>query len=280
MAGLFEQFVAFGCDSGMLAFLPSEPRSVSHRVSAGLERILRGLQSLVQIFAAWPLLFTYINAALSLKDLGSLTIIAELLQGRIGLARRIMRTFRFLESFSAGWTLSQQAGKGADVWLDVLSKTTLGMYGMLETVTLPDVMGVPGLEYFGAQRSAELNRQAQIYWGIALFFSVLSGMVKIRKVYEEQSGPVKAPSEKGGKNGKKSKGASDDEARAVQASAKVRQIVWKATAESMDMIIPAAVVGWIDMDRGIVASVMLLTSLLTGKTVWDRCSKDLDAKKV
>ena len=71
----------------------------------------------------------------------------------------------------------------------------------------------------------------------------------------------------------------DEEARAVQASAKVRQIMWKATAESMDMLIPAAVVGLVDVDRGIVASVMLLTSLLTGKNVWDRCGQDLKAKK-
>ncbi|KAK0384720.1 hypothetical protein NLU13_7198 [Sarocladium strictum] len=270
MANTFHQFVAFGIDI------------------VGLERILRGIQSLLLIFMAWPLSLTHFSSTISIEKATLLTVPFRLLQSRVGLVRRVLRTFRFIDSFNGGVVLfqNQSPGQGIEVWLDVISKTTLGMWGLLETITMLDAFEVPGLEYFGAAKTAEYNRQAQIYWFVALVASALSSLVKIGKVAQstdstEEAKDTAAAKKKPGKGRKSINEKGKDKAADVtgsQRSAKIRQLSIKFVSDCLDMVIPASGVGWINLDRGLVASAMLVTTFITGKDVWDRCGKELDAK--
>ncbi|KAL2202454.1 hypothetical protein CC79DRAFT_1151825 [Sarocladium strictum] len=267
MANTFDQFAAFGTDI------------------VGLERILRGVQSLLQIFAAWPMLLTYISSSLSIEKISLLAVSFGILQSRVGLARRIIRTFFFLNSFKGGYTLVQgkTSDQGVEVWLDVLNKSMLGIWGMLESVTLLDMFAIPGLEVFGPVKTGEYNRQAQICWFVALVASTLSGLVKISKTAERGSEAGQDPTKVKEKisNGKEKVKESKDKTVAVkdaQASAKVRQLSIKVVADIMDMILPASGVGWVNVDGGIVASVMLVTTFLTGKDAWYRCGREVAAK--
>jgi hypothetical protein len=268
-----------------------EPSTQSSRVIdcsvVGLERILRGIQSLIQIFTAWPLLLTYLSSTVSIEKAALLTIPFQLLQARIGLVRRVIRTFRFLPSFTAGWLLYQRQSpdQGIELWLDVLSKTTLGMYGMLETITLLDVFEVPGVEVFGQQKTKEYNRQAQIYWFVALLASAASNLVRMSKVSQSTPGGEEpkgtAVKRKTGKGRKSLSEKAKDEAvvgKDAQAFSNTRQLSIKIISDMLDMLIPAAVVGWINLDRGFVASAMLLTTFITGSEVWHRCGREVDAK--
>jgi hypothetical protein len=232
------------------------------------------------------MLLTYISSTLSIENISLLAVSFGILQSRVGLARRIIRTFFFLNSLKGGYTLVQgkTSDQGVEVWLDVLNKTMLGIWGMLESVTLLDMFAIPGLEVFGPVKTGEYNRQAQICWFVALVASALSGLVKVSKTAERSSEAGQDPTKVKEKsaNGKKGKGKESKgqtvAAKDAQASAKVRQLSIKVVADIMDMILPASGVGWVNVDGGIVASVMLVTTFLTGKDAWYRCGREVAAK--
>ena len=95
------------------------------------------------------------------------------------MTRRTIRLFRFLGSFQASWSLYLAEEKTLETWLDIINKTCLGMYGMLESITLPDLLGLNGLRIFEAQTVQDLNRQAQIFWFAALYASILITAMKL-----------------------------------------------------------------------------------------------------
>ncbi|KAJ3960354.1 hypothetical protein N0V92_003026 [Colletotrichum tropicale] len=168
----YDQFVAFGSDS------------------AGLERILRGLQSLTAILTTYPFLLALLpSAGLSLDPAPILAALGPL-KGHLNLTRRFIRFFWFLNSFGASYNLytaapsqAAGAGKGAEVWLDILRFTLLGLYGGLESLTLPDLLGVPGLAPFGAARTKALNVEAQRFWFLALACGIAANVVRMTKAF-------------------------------------------------------------------------------------------------
>ncbi|KAL0941925.1 uncharacterized protein CTRU02_204686 [Colletotrichum truncatum] len=171
----YDQFVAFGSDS------------------AGLERILRGLQALTAILSAIPSLLTLIVLAPEpiLEALGPV-------RGHLNLTRRFIRFFWFLNSFGTSYNLyssishpspSSTPGKkssgvvGVETWLEILKFTLLGLYGGLESVTLPDLLNVPQIEFFGAERTKALNVEAQRFWFLALFCGIVGNLVRMLKAF-------------------------------------------------------------------------------------------------
>ncbi|KXH65463.1 AoPex11B [Colletotrichum salicis] len=173
----FDQFVAFGSDS------------------AGLERILRGLQALTAIFSAYPSLL-----ALALLDADPPFLEAlGPLRGHLNLTRRFIRFFWFLNSFGTSYNLytsissspspsssspaKKSQGAGLETWLDIIKFTLLGLYGCLESLTLPDLLGVPQIGYFGAERTRALNVEAQRFWLLALAAGVFANLTRLLKAF-------------------------------------------------------------------------------------------------
>ncbi|KXH40873.1 AoPex11B [Colletotrichum simmondsii] len=171
----FDQFVAFGSDS------------------AGLERILRGLQALTAIFSAYPSL-----VALALLDADPPFLEAlGPLRGHLNLTRRFIRFFWFLNSFGTSYNLftsissspspyspsNKSQGASLETWLDIIKFTLLGLYGGLESLTLPDLLGVPQIAYFGAERTRALNVEAQRFWLLALAAGVFANLTRVLKAF-------------------------------------------------------------------------------------------------
>lgn len=117
---------------------------------------------------------------------------------RVALARRWLRLFRFLESFSAAQAIvSGRAGGGrrsgglpAELLLDALSRTLNGLYLLLETLTLPSVLGIHGLPSFlpgdepwagkyGTSRM--LAKEAQRFWFLSLVCAFAAAGVRAFK---------------------------------------------------------------------------------------------------
>ncbi|WYZ37886.1 hypothetical protein EsH8_II_001392 [Colletotrichum jinshuiense] len=182
---IYDQFVAFGSDS------------------AGLERILRGLQALTAILTAYPSLISLILFATSNADAPILEALGPL-RGHLNLTRRFIRFFWFLNSFGTSYNLyasissppvppppsssspagtRKSKGVGLETWLEILKFTLLGLYGGLETATLPDLLGVPQIEIFGAERTKALNVEAQRFWLLALVCGVLANLTHILKAF-------------------------------------------------------------------------------------------------
>ncbi|KAJ0307798.1 hypothetical protein COL516b_003768 [Colletotrichum fioriniae] len=214
----FDQFVAFGSDS------------------AGLERILRGLQALTAIFSAYPSL---VALALIDADPPFLEALGPL-RGHLNLTRRFIRFFWFLNSFGTSYNLytaissspspssssggsKKRQGAGLETWLDIIKFTLLGLYGGLESLTLPDLLGVPQIAYFGAERTRALNVEAQRFWLLALAAGVFANVTRVLKAFAytpvPQHGHGYGTGEKPGEGKKKEaaavEGGAEKEAAAV-----------------------------------------------------------------
>ncbi|KAM0274928.1 hypothetical protein ACHAQH_007737 [Verticillium albo-atrum] len=268
---LIEQFICFGTDI------------------FGLERLLRGVQSIFQILLAYPLLLPalypfFTAAAPPSPRLTALTL--DPLKSQVNITRRALRTFNFAKSFSTAYTLVARAvadPQPLEVHLDIIYSSLMGVFSLLETITLPDMLGVPGAAIFGEERSAKMNVEAQRFWFCALACGVFSGAVKIAKLFGEPvPGPAAAPKEGEGWKGERvrlRKGVVARKAHRAEVRKKARALLRRMAADSLDILIPGSVVGWISSEPGTIGTVMLCTSVMTGLDVWERCGRQIAGQK-
>ncbi|KAF7558479.1 hypothetical protein G7046_g5679 [Stylonectria norvegica] len=299
MADFLEQFIVFGHDS------------------AGIERTLRLFQSICHILISYPLLLSLLpitSPKTAVATTLPLTLVA--LRSQFNLSRRLIRLFRFLGPLRAGAVLFLADDRSSDVWLEVISKTCFGIYGFIESATMLDVLEIQGLQVVGAERSRELNYQAQFFWFIALYSSVLASGVKLFRLFAVAPAPKKAAgSGTGEKTAQPSvsekatstasvavseKGLSQEDElkkeqerlRGVVSQRKAERRVWlrevitkakdlgkKMITESVDMILPIASIGWIKVHPGVVGVAMFCTTIVTGLDVWHRCGSEVQKKK-
>ncbi|SPO04802.1 uncharacterized protein DNG_07487 [Cephalotrichum gorgonifer] len=248
----YEQFTEFGVDS------------------FGLERTLRLLQSLAHITLSTPSLL--LSSPILPSGL-------QTLRSSLNLSRRTIRTFRFLACFSSAQSLySASAPLSLEAWLDVTKMTLLGLYGLLETVTLPDLAGAEG--FFGDEVAARLNAEAQRFWLLALVCGVLAGLLRLfaleAYVGVPATGAGFSADEKKGKGGKKvvkEKGEKDEKEKELAAKSaggeKKRALLRKLAVEAVDICLPAAALGWVDVDPSVVGWAMLFTTVVSMYDVWD-----------
>ncbi|KAI1116513.1 hypothetical protein F5Y14DRAFT_67484 [Nemania sp. NC0429] len=210
MSRTFDQFVRFTTDA------------------AGLERILRLLQSITQILTSYPFLlesllillaaFTTTTNPTTTHDapnVAQTSLILLSLRAKLNLARRYFRIFRFLESFSAAQKLytslhtsqskphsqsksqspARRPSPRAAVWLDVLGRTFNGMYLLLEASTIVDAQRVDGLAPWGPEAEAALAVEGQRFWLFSLVCGVLAGLVRVVDIWGSvpASAPASAP---------------------------------------------------------------------------------------
>ena len=239
------------------------------------------------------------------------------LRHQLNVSRRFIRLFRFLDSFQAGYVLyAAPKDKSIETWLVILSKTFLGIYGFLETATMLDVLGIEYLSVFGEAKSKELNSQAQVFWFVALYASVVSCGIKLFQLFAyrpvpktgEGYGTGEKPGEKAAESEKveskekpliSEKELSQDEQlkneqerlRGVVAKRKQERRVWirdfsaqasslgkKMISDSLDMLLPASGAGWVNVHGGYVGLAMFCTTIITGLDVWHKIGKDLNKK--
>ncbi|RGP75629.1 hypothetical protein FLONG3_5606 [Fusarium longipes] len=289
MVGTFEHFVAFGTDL------------------VGIERILRGFQAICSLLVWYPALFAFVepkvSSTLPLRSLG----------GQINVSRRFIRFFRFLDTFQAGWNVYvAQGDKGLDAWLDIVSKTCFGMFGMMETVTLLDLCGIDNLRIFSPEKFSEIDYQSQLFWFAGLYTSVLVSVIRLYRLVssppaavtresvsttstENTAELVSAEKQVPTLSEKSSKAELDKERerlKGIVAKRKAERRAWMKKLNSegyvllralvsdlLDMLLPTTTVGWIKLDPGLVSLAMFFTTFTTGSAVWDKVGRDLQMKK-
>ncbi|KAF4595772.1 AoPex11B-like protein [Ophiocordyceps camponoti-floridani] len=113
MASITQQLTAFGTDI------------------VGLERTLRLIQATILVITSYaPLLHLTTTPPHALHHL----------QTRLNLTRRTVRLFWFLGSY--------QSGRESDGWPGVLARSALGSFGLLESATLLDLLGIEGVGFW------------------------------------------------------------------------------------------------------------------------------------
>ena len=170
-----EHFISFGTDLGNgYISQKTTPEYTTNHSLVGIERILRGFQAICALLVWYPALFAFVeNKVSSPAPLG-------VLGGQINVSRRFIRFFRFLDSFQAGWkAFVSQGNKGLDGWLEIVSKTCFGMFGMMETMTLLDLCGIENLRIFSVEKFAEIEYQGQLFWFAGLYTSIMVSIIRL-----------------------------------------------------------------------------------------------------
>lgn len=254
---------------------------------AGLERLLRLFQSFFMILTSYPSFITQLLPfSLPITHLRAEKTLFQL-QGRLNITRRWLRTFRFLETLQTGWKCYMAPDKTLEIWLDAHSKTCLGLFGMLETVTLLDLIDVDHLEIFGRPQANKLNIDAQRFWFLGLYLSAMATGVRLIKILAfspvPQADDFGAADEKTATSAEEKKKALQKKKEqkkqwAKNVSEQTTGLVLKLLADVLDLVIPASILGWVQVETGLVGIAMFCSSILTGLDVWRRCGREVAQK--
>ncbi|KAM3468823.1 hypothetical protein MY5147_007573 [Beauveria neobassiana] len=262
-------------------------------------RLLQAIALILTSYASLLALLQPPSAGAAAQHLATrATLLA--LQDWLNVTRRSLRTFWFLRAFDSSYARFRQAGPllGAEALLDVVAGSLLGVFGLLETATLPDMLGIPGLAVFGPDAARRLNEQAQLCWLLALLAAVLAAGVRVCQLWAERAVPAAADfgegkeeeededeDEKGGrddlvkkkkkkkKRGVQEKRRRDKEEAARKTKAEIAVLTVKMVNDTLDMVIPANFCGWSNFHPGQVGVAMAVTSWITLRDHWERCGR-------
>ncbi|KAL7946655.1 peroxisomal biogenesis factor 11 [Trichoderma barbatum] len=279
---LLRQFIVFGTDN------------------AGIERTLRFFQALVSLIATYPT--SQVAAFLYLTSINVPPAASFLqLRSKINLTRRLLRFFRFLEQFRLGWDLYASRILDFDTLLDVIGKTSLGIFGMLETVTLLDMLEIDQFEIFGPEQTESLNYQAQYFWLTGLCISLFRSATRLLGILGNQGASSSSTSnekeDKGAQkdgdgsstqngdvsarrkhNGNQQKGPENEVATSNEATKPreaVSPVIRKLVADALDLLLPASAVGLVQVDSATIAVAMIISTAITAGDIWARCGREM-----
>jgi hypothetical protein len=243
---------------------------------------MRFIQSIFTIVTFYPALIPMLlsHQPLAAQKTSGLAMLE--LSGHLNLTRRAIRLFWCLGSFQSGWTAYVAPEKSIETWLAILADTFFGLFGFMESITLPDLLRTKHLVIFGVDEAVRIDGQAQGLWLAALICSALSSGVKIFRAYAHRAVPETA-SGFGAKsaNGKLApeKRRQERETAARETSRKISGLTRKLLAEMLDLVIPAWTTGLADIDLGTVALAMFFSTVLTGYAAWERCGQAIDSRR-
>ncbi|KAG5927833.1 hypothetical protein E4U42_001718 [Claviceps africana] len=284
MAGVFEQFVAFGTDIDMDGHAQNT-KNVMHKIpqtsdadrhAVGLERLMRLLQSLCTILTCHPVLIPMLLPWQTKTGHQHSELVMLELSDRLNLTRRALRLFWCLGSFRSSVTaLASPADKDLAAWLSVTADSLFGLFGLVESLTLPDLVRARHLSVWGHAEAVRMDAQAQGLWLAALSCAIVSsgiGLWRAAAAGEVVSGA--GGQEKGGRTGA---GTAERRGPDGERRRRIGRLARKLAAEGLDVVIPVWSTGLADVEPGTVAVAMFLSTVLTGYDVWERCGLAIDA---
>jgi len=162
--------------------------------------------------------------------------------------------------------------------LDGLTGTFNGLYLLLEAVTLVDALKIPGLAVWSIELGSALKIESQRCWLFALVAGALACMLRLSRLQDLPPTsiiPAKATEKEAGIDEKEKAKVEGERAFISVKSSQRRRLTRKMVACLLDTALPGSVVGWIPASKSSVAVIMLVTSVLTGADVWERCAKEV-----
>lgn len=268
---------------------------------------MRLFQATFMILTSYPILIAYLlpSSPLSVHMSTETTLLQ--LQGHLNVTRRWLRLVRFLEGLSASYALyvsssRQPQQRTFDVWLDIVSGTCFGIFGMVETLTLLDLVPVDNLGIFGAEQAAWMDLEAQKFWFAGLYASAISTGFKLVRILAYK--PVPQAGDFGavgnGDAGSGEKENNNEKSTAEEEKEKLKKMAeqhkqdrkkwaeavseqtsalgWGLLADVLDLTIPSSSLGWLQLSDGTVATAMWCSSVITLPNVWKRVGRELDAR--
>lgn len=235
--------------------------------ATGIEKTLKFVQS-----------FSQVAQSLVASSLPKEAAQWETAKNQANLARRYFRLFKWIDCWTLAYNQfdsyqgrptnqekegSKQSAKVDNIKfiLTVSKWSLLGIYLFMEMFTITDAMLITSNSW-----APGLQMEALKFWFYSLAVSVLLGVYEL---FLLESAPVEATTqtpEKGEEEDKERRQASSPDLRA----AKRRAIQKRIVADSCDMSIPAAVVGWIPLPPVATGVAGSISAILGGSDVWWR----------
>lgn len=209
--------------------------------TAGRDKLLRTIQYFAR-FYAWYLLRT--NAP------PSSIAPFDALKKQFGLARKVMRVGKNVEHFKAAAAAAD--AKNVD---PVLRYCAVGrqlgyaMYLSLDMLTYLDAAGIRP-----SASAKRLQREAYKAWLVGLLFSTVSGAYKLFQLQQRQQSINKQEGE----------GVVESKRLERERSGAKVQLV----SDLCDLTIPSSVLGYINLDDGIVGLAGTVSSLIGVRSIW------------
>jgi hypothetical protein len=169
------------------------------------------------------------------------------------------------------------------------------MYLLLEAVAIVDALQIDGLAVWTPAIERTIAVEAQRFWLFSLVCGVVGGLLRMLKVYLYTPLPsIKNTGEELEEDKIVTVWADFDVRREQQRlkrlflrrkrsrvlwiremRAKMRGLGRCVLACSIDVLLPGSAIGWIDVSSGTVGVAMLITTVLTGLDVWERCGGEV-----
>ncbi|KAG5973825.1 hypothetical protein E4U55_000261 [Claviceps digitariae] len=283
--------------------------------TVGLERLMRLLQSIFTILTCYPRLLRMLLPGWheTVRQRSQMAMLE--LAGHLNLTRRALRLFWCLGSFQSSWSacLSGSSEESLERWLSITADSFFGLFGLVESITLLDLMQGRYFSVLGYAEAVRLDGQAQGLWLAGLLCAVLgSGMRLWREGFVERGEESRAGGEAAGAGAGAGGDEKDDETAAARTTMTMKDggagaekqkqkqkrkqdrdrealrkehgrrmggLARKLAAEMLDVVIPAWSTGLADIELGTVAVAMFLSTILTGYAVWERCGLAIDGKR-
>ncbi|OXV09476.1 hypothetical protein Egran_02763 [Elaphomyces granulatus] len=223
--------------------------------NAGIEKILRLLQALAQIFASLAI------------ESSPIALQSSIARTQLATGRRYLRFFKFIEHFDRAFTLlapplnASGAGSTATTNKSVIFTSIefgkwscLGLYFLLEDLTIMDAMGIWGTTW-GRDILIEANR----FWFYSLILSLCCSLWTLSprsNISNRRSSSDHSTTEKTQQPDEKEKQPSS--------APVVKQIV----VDSFDLLIPGAFVGWIAASPVQVGLATIISTVVTSRDIW------------
>ncbi|CZR57126.1 uncharacterized protein PAC_07015 [Phialocephala subalpina] len=228
-----KQFIRFTSDSG------------------AIEKILRLLQSISQVLAAY---------ALTSEDVQTWL----LLRRQFALGRRYIRFFRWIECLSKAYTVFYDE-TGLVAVVGVGKWSCMSAFLFLESLTILDVMGVWPTDW-AKQCIIEANK----FWFYALIFSLLWDVVQLfapKNIVSNVASLEKRKAEVESSSNEALVARRKAEAEQRQKRARITR---RLVVNGLDLLIPGHVTGWIVTSAVMTGFAGAVSTALSMKDIWDK----------
>ncbi|KAB8295811.1 hypothetical protein EYC80_008633 [Monilinia laxa] len=261
--------------------------------AAGLEKSLRLMQALCQIFAFYPRVLGVVLAGVGMGGVGAtggkgvdgrIGVVEGLWRARreVAVGRRYLRFFRFIENFSKAWD-SLCNEDGLKMLTGVGKSGFMGAYLGLESLTILDMMGICSTPW-----SSTCILEGNKFWFYSLCISIFGGFVDLFEIYHSHdSNHVDAdtPDSTSTQNPTTTSQNIEDKPPSIapissseitrpnskrQKARSTTEILLKIIENAADLIIPGAVTGWIITDAGIIGVATVISTVLSSGEIWRR----------
>lgn len=197
-------------------------------------------------------------------------------QSQIHLARRFYRAFKWVDCWTSVFSTPERDYGAVHENMRMLRDSTLGLYFFLDMLVLPTALGAVDdkllttwVEDLTGNKGGmfAIEKTATSCWFWAIVFTILLAILELGSA---PAVPKQAASEKGEKKGSNKITTNENAASPATKARATSAIATDLFTNTLDLLIPANALGYVEVDPVYVSIGMATSSLITMSAIWRR----------